>query len=81
MYLIAAPWKMPMLLYTLMFFQVNFSLDFKQFFKLPPSALICFDLSFHFHFHECAHVCVCVLAFPSEVLCDSLHREYFMFTY
>ena len=81
MYLIAAPWKMPMLLYTLMFFQVNFSLDFKQFFKLPPPALICFDLSFHFHFHECAHVCVCVRAFPSEVLCDSLHREYFMFTY
>ena len=81
MYLIAAPRKMPMLLYTLMFFQVSFSLAFKQFFKLPPPAPISFELSFHFHLYECAHVCVCVRAFPSEVLCDSLHREYFILTY
>ena len=63
MYWIAAPRKMPMLLYTSLSFQVNFSLAFKQVFKLF-FPLVCFDLSFHFYLYECALVCVCVCAFP-----------------
>ena len=88
MYLIAAPWKMPMLLYTLMFFQVNFSLDFKQFFKLLP--LPSFVLIFHFIFifmNVHMYVCVYVLSlvkfymilYIESILCLPIKLNIFYF--